>query len=359
MAMMNKNYTDKPKEVREEDKLNEKNIFDFIQKNISDIKGNLKIEQFLGGASNLTYLLSFDNQAFILRCPPKGTKAKGAHDMAREYNIMKALKPFYPFVPKMIAYSDDEKIIGRPFYIMEKMTGIIPRANLPKGLILTENEVRQLCTNTIDKLVELHKIDCEKVEFSTFGKGEGYTTRQIEGWCGRYEKAKTWNVPSFDFVKAYLKKNIPKEERKCLIHNDFRFDNVVLNSENPTEIIGVLDWEMATIGDPLMDLGNTLAYWIEADDDFFLRSFRRQPTHLRGMLSRKEVVDYYLEKMNFPKIDFTFYEVYGLFRLAVIIQQIYFRYYHKQTSNPAFKRFWLVVNYLNWHSKRKIAAKYI
>ena len=315
-------HNDKPRNVREEDKLDEKNVLDFVRKNVTNVEGNLKIEQFLGGASNLTYLLSFDNQSFILRCPPKGTKAKGAHDMAREYNIMQALKPFYPYIPKMIAYSDDEKIIGREFYIMEKLTGIIPRANLPKGLILEENEVCELCTNTLDKLIELHKIDSEKAGLSSFGKGEGYTTRQIEGWCARYEKAKTWNVPSFDFVKDYLKKNTPTVERKCLIHNDFRFDNVVLNPEKPTEVIGVLDWEMATIGDPLMDLGNSLAYWIQADDDFFLRGFRRQPTHLKGMLSRKEVVDYYLEKMNFPKIDFTFYEVYGLFRLAVIIQQI-------------------------------------
>lgn len=353
--MTNKNYIDQAKAVREEDKLDEKAIYTFLKKNSPDVKGNLKIEQFSGGASNLTYLLSFDNQSFVLRCAPKGTKAKGAHDMAREFNIMNALKPVFPFVPAMIAYSDDEKIIGREFYIMEKLTGIIPRANLPKGLILTENEIRQLCTNTLDKLISLHKIDIEKAELSSFGKGEGYATRQIEGWCARYEKAKTWNVPSFDFVKKYLKENIPSIEYKCLIHNDFRFDNVVFNVEKQTEVIGVLDWEMATIGDPLMDLGNSLAYWVQADDDFFLRSFRRQPTHLKGMLSRKEVVEYYFEKMNFPKIDFTFYEVYGLFRLAAIIQQIYFRYYHKQTTNPAFKYFGLVVNYLNWRCKRKIA----
>jgi aminoglycoside phosphotransferase (APT) family kinase protein len=355
MTTMNKIYTDQAREVREEDKLDEKAVYSFLKKNIPALEGNLKIKQFSGGASNLTYLLSFDNQSFILRCPPKGTKAKGAHDMAREFNIMNALKPVYPFVPKMIAYSDDETIIGREFYIMEKLTGIIPRANLPKGLILSENEVRQLCLNTLDKLIALHKIDLEKAGLSNFGKGEGYATRQIGGWCTRYEKAKTWNVPSFDFVKNYLKKNIPNTEDKCLIHNDFRFDNVVLNAENPTEVIGVLDWEMATIGNPFMDLGNSLAYWVQADDDFFLRSFRRQPTHLKGMLSRKEVVDYYFEKMNFPKIDFTFYEVYGLFRLAVIIQQIYFRYHHKQTKNPAFKYFWLVVNYLNWRCKRRIA----
>ena len=353
--MTNKNYIDQAKAVREEDKLDEKAIYTFLKKNSPDVKGNLKIEQFSGGASNLTYLLSFDNQSFVLRCAPKGTKAKGAHDMAREFNIMNALKPVFPFVPAMIAYSDDEKIIGREFYIMEKLTGIIPRANLPKGLILTENEIRQLCTNTLDKLISLHKIDIEKAGLSSFGKGEGYATRQIEGWCARYEKAKTWNVPSFDFVKKYLKENIPSIEYKCLIHNDFRFDNVVFNVEKQTEVIGVLDWEMATIGDPLMDLGNSLAYWVQADDDFFLRSFRRQPTHLKGMLSRKEVVEYYFEKMNFPKIDFTFYEVYGLFRLAAIIQQIYFRYYHKQTTNPAFKYFGLVVNYLNWRCKRKIA----
>jgi aminoglycoside phosphotransferase (APT) family kinase protein len=345
---------DQPKTLRAEDAFDTEAVFTFLKKHIPNVEGTLEVKQFSGGASNLTYQLSVDNQQFIMRCPPKGTKAKGAHDMAREYNIMSALKPMFPDVPKMIAYTNDESIMGREFYLMEKITGIIPRANMPKELQLSEADTRKMCLNVIDKLIALHQLDLEKTGLATFGKGEGYIQRQIDGWCARYEKAKTWNVPSCQRVMDFLKKNIPNQERKCFIHNDFRLDNVVFNAENPTEVIGILDWEMATIGDPLMDLGNSMAYWVQADDDFFMRSIRRQPTHLKGMLKRNEVVSYYLEKMNFPKEDFTFYEVYGLFRLAVILQQIYYRYHHKQTTNPMFKNLWLMVIYLNWRCKRLI-----
>ena len=345
---------DQPKDVREEDKLDEKIISAFVKQHLPETKGELHIQQFRGGASNLTYQLDFENASYILRTSPKGTKAKGAHDMAREFGIMQKLKPVYT-VPKMLAFCKDESLIGREFYLMEKLVGIIPRANLPKELSLSKADVKTLCTNVIDKLIELHQVNIQTTGLHELGKGAGYCTRQIEGWTARYKKAKTWNVPSFNYVMDYLKANIPTDERSCLIHNDFRFDNVVLEASNPMKIIGVLDWEMATIGDPLMDLGNSLAYWVQADDDFVARQTRRQPTHLEGMLTRQEVIEYYCGKMNFKAEDFTFYEVYGVFRLAVIMQQIYFRYHHKQTSNPAFKNFWFLVNYMNWRCKRLIA----
>jgi aminoglycoside phosphotransferase (APT) family kinase protein len=352
--MLKKDFLDKAKTTRREDTFDEKKVEDFLRNHVANLQGAMKVKQFMGGASNLTYELSFDNQAFVLRCPPKGTKAKGAHDVVREYNIMAALKPFYPAVPTMIAYSEDESILDRPFYVMEKIEGIIPRANLPKNLLLSEKAINEMCKNTLDKLIALHQVDIEKTNLTAFGKGEGYAQRQIDGWCSRYEKAKTWNVPSFEKVKIFLQKNIPNTTHKAFIHNDFRFDNVIFDVENPTQPIGILDWEMATIGDPLMDLGNSLAYWVQADDDFFMRKIRRQPTHLKGMLTRKEVVEYYTKKMGIEVTDFTFYEVYGLFRLAAIIQQIYFRYHHGQTNNPAFKYFWLMVHYLHWRCRRLI-----
>lgn len=353
---MNEQILDTPADVRDEDRLNEAAITAFMQQHVSGLQGNLHVKQFKGGASNLTYQLNFDNASYILRCPPKGTKAKGAHDMGREYNIMQKLKPVFPYVPDMIAFCNDESIIGREFYIMQKLVGIIPRANMPRGLQLTPETTHTLCTNVIDKLIELHSVDINATGLNSLGKGTGYCQRQIDGWSERYKKARTWNVPKCTYVMQWLKDNIPTEERSCLIHNDFRFDNVVLNPDNPTEVIGVLDWEMATIGDPLMDLGNSLAYWVQADDDFFMRTIRRQPTHLPGMLTRKQVVKYYCSKTGLNQTNFTFYEVYGLFRLAVIVQQIYYRYHHKQTSNPAFKKFWLMVNYLNWRCKKLIKA---
>ncbi len=351
---MSSKLIDQPKEVRAEDALDINAVDAFVKAHYPSVQGNLEIKQFRGGASNLTYQLNFENISLILRTSPKGTKAKGAHDMAREYKIMQRLKPSYPYVPQMIALCSDESVIGREFYVMEKISGIIPRANLPKELSLSEREVRTLCTNVIDKLIELHSVDIESTGLNELGKGAGYCQRQIDGWTERYKKAKTWNVPSCNYVMDYLKANVPKKERSCFIHNDFRFDNVVLDENNPTRVIGVLDWEMATIGDPMMDLGNSLAYWVQADDDFVARQTRRQPTHLPGMLKRKEVIAYYCERMDFDAKDFTFYEVYGIFRLAVIMQQIYFRYHHGQTTNKAFKNFWFLVNYMNWRCRKLI-----
>jgi aminoglycoside phosphotransferase (APT) family kinase protein len=346
---------DQPKATRAEDALDINAVSAFVKSHYPNAFGALDIKQFPGGASNLTYQLNFDNVSLILRTSPKGTKAKGAHDMAREFRIMERLKPSYHYVPEMIALCSDESVIGREFYVMEKISGIIPRANLPKELILSETEVNTLCKNVIDTLIELHKVDIQSTGLHELGKGIGYCQRQVDGWSERYKKAKTWNVPSCNYVIDYLKANVPQQEKTCFIHNDFRFDNVVLDEHNPTKVIGVLDWEMATIGDPMMDLGNSLAYWVQADDDFVAKQTRRQPTHLKGMYTRKEVIQYYCDQMGFDAKDFTFYEVYGLFRLAVIMQQIYFRYHHKQTTNKAFKNFWLLVNYMNWRCKRLIA----
>jgi aminoglycoside phosphotransferase (APT) family kinase protein len=189
------------------------------------------------------------------------------------------------------------------------------------------------------------------------GAGAGFTRRQVEGWSRRYREAATWNVPSGRRIMAWLAENQPRHERLSLTHNDFRFDNVVLAPDDPTRVIGVLDWELATVGNPLMDLGNMLAYWVQADDDRFARSSRRQPTHLKGMLTRDEVLEHYCARTGFRPENWTFYEVFGLFRLAVIVQQIYFRYHHGQTRNPAFRHFWLFVHYLHWRGRRAIERR--
>lgn len=207
----------------------------------------------------------------------------------------------------------------------------------------------------LDALIDLHQVDYHGTELESLSKNTGktdpnqpgYCQRQVEGWDRRYEKARTLNVPSFKLVRRWLKNNLPADSKTCVIHNDWRFDNVILDPKNPTHVIGVLDWEMATLGDPLMDLGSALAYWVQANDNVILRTMRRQPTHLPGMLSRKEVVQYYLDKTGMQTSNWTFYEVFGMFRLAVIAQQIYYRYYHKQTRNPAFKNFWLIVHALH------------
>jgi aminoglycoside phosphotransferase (APT) family kinase protein len=321
-----------------------------------DLQGAPRVTQYAGGASNWTYRLRYANADLILRRPPAGTKAKSAHDMAREFRVQSALKPVYPAVPQMVGLCRDESVIGAEFYVMERIDGIIPRSHLPRELILDESQTRQLCLNVIDKLIELHQVDADAAGLTDLGRGPGYCRRQIEGWSARYQKVRTWNVPSFRRVREWLHAHIPADVRHCVIHNDWRFDNVVLDPQQPTEVIGVLDWEMATVGDPLMDLGNALAYWIQADDNALLRATRRQPTHLPGMLRREQVVAYYLERMGLTAANWPFYEVYGIFRLAVIAQQIYYRYHHRQTRNPAFRHYWILINYLDWRCRSIIKS---
>ncbi|MDC4378017.1 phosphotransferase family protein [Acinetobacter baumannii] len=344
-------------EVRDGEELDIGAVENWLKNQGVELVGPAVVTQYTGGASNWTYRLKYENTDLILRRPPKGTKAKSAHDMAREYMVQKNLAPYYPVLPKMVALCQDESVIGCDFYVMERIEGIIPRAKLPPELGFNEEDVHQLCVNVIDKLIELHQVPYENTPLAELGKGTGYCRRQVEGWDKRYEKVRTINVPSFKYVRKWLNDNIPQDSTTCIIHNDWRFDNVILDPEHPTEVIGVLDWEMATLGDPLMDLGSALAYWVEPTDNMIFRSTRRQPTHLKGMFSRKEVVDYYLQKTGLEPQNWTFYEVFGVFRLAVIAQQIYYRYYHKQTRNPAFKDFWIVIHALHIRALKLIAQQ--
>jgi len=331
-------------------------ITEFLNRAGLDLHGIPQLTQFPGGASNLTYLLEYPERALILRRPPIGHKAKSAHDMLREARLMQALYPVYPWVPKVLAMCDDAQIMGCDFYVMERIHGIIPRKNLPDGVQLSAPQVKTLCLNVIDKMIALHQIDYQAAGLQGLGRGAGYVQRQLTGWAERALKAKTDNSADFSEIVAWLEKNKPPHDAAtCLIHNDFRFDNVVLNPDNPLEVIGVLDWEMATLGDPLMDLGNTLAYWAQSDDDPIFLGMRRQPTHLPGMLTRAEVVAYYSEKMGFENNHSQFYVVFGLFRLAIIIQQIYYRFHHGQTSNPQFAGFVTMTNYMHQRCLRLIA----
>ena len=340
--------------VRDEDGFDVAAVDAWLQPLAPGLTGPPEVRQFSGGASNLTYLLRYPERDLILRRPPPGTKAASAHDMAREYRVQDSLEPVFPYVPRMVGLCQDESAIGSDFYVMERLEGTILRKEIPRDLGLDEAGRRELCESVIDRLVDLHRVDPTAAGLSDLGKGAGYVRRQVEGWSRRYLAAKTWNVPSFERVMKWLDENQPDDVGTCVIHNDFRLDNVVLAPEDPQRIVGILDWEMATIGDPLMDLGGALAYWVQGDDDRFMHILRRQPTHVPGMLTRQEVVDHYAARSGRQIDNWAFYEVFGLFRLATIAQQIYYRYHHKQTRNPAFKNFWLGVVYLDRRCKRII-----
>lgn len=297
------------------------------------------VEQFPGGASNLTYLVHYPAADVVLRRPPLGHKASSAHDMGREVRVQSRLRPLYPLVPEILGYCTDEQIIGGEFYVMESMPGTILRRDLPDGLVLTPDEARTLAETVIDAQADLHGIDPVAAGLGGLGRGPGYVARQVSGWSHRYRDARTDDVPEGEDVMGWLDSHRRPDVAARLIHGDWRFDNLVLDLTGQPRIVGVLDWEMSTVGDPLMDLGSSLAYWITGDDDPGLGFLRRQPTHLEGMPTREQYVERYLARTGLPLDDWTFYEVFGLFRLAVIIQQIWYRFRLGETTNPAFAHF--------------------
>ena len=343
--------------VREEDAFDVPAMAAWLREHGDGVPAGLpSVRQFPGGASNLTYLLAYDDRDLILRRPPSGAKARSAHDMRREFTIQSRLGPVFGLVPGMIAFCDDQDVIGSDFYVMERLDGTILRRDLPDGLSFSEDGARALCTNFLDVLVDLHQVDPSKAGLDDLGRGAGYVARQVGGWSDRFRRARTDNVGDYERVMGWLDRQQPDDVATTVIHNDFRLDNVVLDADDPLRVVGVLDWEMATLGDPLMDLSGALAYWIQADDDDSFRAARRQPSHLPGMLTRAEMVDYYTSRMGFSVTpeQWRFYEVFGLFRLGVIAQQIYYRYHHGQTTNEAYARFLPMVQLLDERCNRLI-----
>lgn len=349
---------DAPGRVRDENAFDPAVILPLLRARIPDLPdGPLVLQQFGGGASNITYQLDVGTRALILRRPPAGTKAKSAHDMGREFRVMQKLSPHFP-CPRPLVYCEDESLIGSTFYVMEKLGGVILRRDLPKALNYAPEQARQLCLNLFDTLIDLHRLDYGQAGLADLGKPAGYVERQVEGWCQRFEKVITDDVPKCESIMAWLKaKRPPDSPQPALIHNDYRFDNVVLSPDDHQTIVGVLDWEMATIGDPLMDLGSALAYWVQADDEPIMQRIRMQPSHIPGMLTRDEVVAHYAERTGRTIGDYTFYYVFGLFRLAVIAQQIYYRFKMGQTRNPKFQAFGIFVTVLSQVAEKAIARR--
>ena len=332
--------TDSSTHIRSGEELDASRIDPYLKAHIPGLAGQPAISQFPGGASNLTYLIEYPGKELVLRRPPFGHKAKSAHDMGREFRILNQLKDVFPYCPKAYVHSTDLTLIGCEFYVMERVKGIILRSDIPAGLALSADATRTLCMSFIDKLVELHRVDYNACGLGDLGKPQGYVQRQISGWSERYEKALTPDAPRWEAVKEWLQAKMPADHpTPSIVHNDYRFDNVILDPVDPMLIIGVLDWELTTLGDPLMDLGNTLAYWIEADDPAPVQRMRRQPSNAPGMLTRREFVDYYAERSGIQIDNYDFYYTYGLFRLAGIVQQIYYRYYHGQTQDKRFAQF--------------------
>ena len=327
--------------VREEDAFDIPAVHAWLKKILPDLSKEPEVLQFRSGASNLTYLLIYPDRELVLRRPPVGTKVASAHDMKREVLIQSRLKPIYPLVPTVYGLCEDHSILGSDFYVMERIQGVILRRDVPASV--TTSDIKWIGESLMSGLVSLHQVDSSILP--ELNRGAGYVRRQVEGWSKRYRNALTDDVPDGEGVMQWLEKNQPDDVASCVIHGDWRIDNSVFNLSTK-QMVGVLDWELATVGDPLMDLGSALAYWVNRDDEPGFASLRRQPSHLEGMPTRAEFIGKYLQGSGLRCDDFTFYEVFGLFRLSVIIQQIWARYRAGQTTNPAFAGFGMGVNTL-------------
>jgi aminoglycoside phosphotransferase (APT) family kinase protein len=331
---------DAARDVRSGEEVSPEAMARFFAAHVPALAGKpVEVLQFPGGHSNLTYLLSVGDQEVVMRRPPFGTKVKSAHDMGREHRILSALSQHYSRAPKPLAYSEDESIMGAPFYVMQRLRGVILRKEVPPEIALDAPRFRKLCENLIDALAELHALDYRAIGLSELGRPEGYVQRQVEGWTKRYFGSQTDNAPVVEQVARWLSDKRPADSGAALIHNDFKFDNVVLDPNDLTRILGILDWEMSTIGDPLMDLGTCLSYWVEAGDGPVLQTFRGGPTNRPGALTRAEIVQRYSERTGRPVKDPHFYYVFGLFKTAVVVQQIYYRYRQGLTKDERFSVF--------------------
>jgi aminoglycoside phosphotransferase (APT) family kinase protein len=250
--------------------------------------------------------------------------------------VLSKLHSVYAPAPEVLFYCDDDSILGAPFYVMEPIHGIILRRNLSPGLDFPAEKARRLSESFVDNLVRLHHVDYAAVGLSDLGRPEGYLERQVRGWIERYYGSKTHDYPEVEKVSAWMHQHIPSTRATSLIHNDYKYDNIVLGSHDITKIVGVLDWEMCTLGDSLSDLGTALAYWIDPTDPEEIQQNRWGPTTQPGSFTREEFVQYYARQTQSDVSEIAFYLTFARFKLAVIVQQIYFRYQQGLTKDERF-----------------------
>ncbi|MEL6986367.1 MAG: phosphotransferase family protein [Bacteroidota bacterium] len=302
---------------------------------IKDITAPMEVEKFTTGFSNLTYLIKVENNEYVLRRPPKGAIKRG-HDMGREYKVLSGLNKGFKKAPKVYLYSEDLNIFGAPFYLMEKVKGNVLNYPMAVQSNIEASTFQGIAKTWLDTFVELHQLDYKSIGLADLGKPDGYVERQVRNWSKQYLKAQTEEIPYADKVMQWLHDKQPTKYDHSLIHNDYKYDNVVFKENDWEEIVAVLDWEMCTLGDPLMDLGASLAYWITEDDNPMISLIFKTPTTLKGNPSRMEIVNAYSKLTGKDIPNLTFYYAFGLFKNAVIVQQIYYRYANGYTNNEKF-----------------------
>lgn len=341
--------------MRKPDDIDAEALGAFLRERVPGVHGPLQLRRFRGGYSNLTFLVQSEGRELVVRCPPSGTKAATAHDMEREFRVLSGLRPHFPLCPEPLAYCGDRSVIGRPFYAMERLYGVVLDRRSVRKSGIRAAQLSGVCERLVDVQADLHRLDCRQLPFAAGARPEGYVSRQLDGWIERYERARTPNAPRLRSVVQWLRDERPPEAgRAALVHNDFKLDNVLLDPTRNFAMTGVLDWEMATIGDPLMDLGCSLAYWVDPGDPWYLRLLRPLPTTERGAWTRRRLVERYAQRTGLPTERMPWFYVFGLFRIAGIAQQIYYRYYHGQTKDRRFRRLVLGVHALDAAARRAI-----
>ncbi|MGG3470946.1 phosphotransferase family protein [Neobacillus pocheonensis] len=325
--------------VRKGEELNLLVLEKFLRENIESLPGGpLEILQFSAGHSNLTYQLKMGDWEAVLRRPPLGPVAPKAHDMEREFRILSELNPIFSVAPEPLLFSDNPEIVGSTFFIMERKNGFVLDTSFPDGINVTPALCRQISEIMVERLAELHSLNYKETGLTEISKPEGFMERQVHGWIGRYERAKTDEINEVDSLKHWLVSHIPKHSESTIIHYDYKLNNAMLN-ENFTEMVGLFDWEMTTVGDPLVDLGAALSYWNLPDDPENLKTGHgKNPVTAvhEGFFTRKEFIELYAKKSGRDVSNLHFYLTFAYFKLAVICQQIYYRYQKGQTNDTRF-----------------------
>jgi aminoglycoside phosphotransferase (APT) family kinase protein len=325
--------------VREGEELDARRLAGWLAERLTTAKGDIAVEQFPAGSSNLTYLITIGDEEYVLRRPPFGNTVKSAHDMRREFQVLSKLSAVYAPAPKPLLFCDDESVTGSEFYLMERRRGLIIRGKAPSELAASPVLQRDVCRSFIENLASLHALDYERAGLGDLGHPEGYVRRQVEGWTKRYFDAKTGEWPGLESAIKWLNENIPAETGAALIHNDYKFDNIMLDPADLTRITAVLDWEMVTVGDPLMDLGTTLGYWMAKDAGDAMLNMPFNPRVLMENITRRKLAEMYAEISGRDISNILFYYVFGAFKIAVIAQQIYARYVKGFTKDARFAGF--------------------
>jgi aminoglycoside phosphotransferase (APT) family kinase protein len=323
-------------EVRADERLDEAWLADYLRGRLMGSDNALRVRQFGGGAANLTYLLDYGAHEYVLRRPPLGPVAASAHDMAREYRVLSVLYRAFPYAPRAYLFCDDETVIGAPFFVMERRHGVVVRRSMPNVFADQPDAARRMSEALINTLAAFHAVDYQALGLGDLGKPAGFIARQIEGWYRRWGAAKTADLADMDAVYSWLKANQPANSQVSLVHNDYKLDNAMLAADDPGRVVAVFDWDMCTLGDPLSDLGALLTYCTEPSDPPYLQATAMMPLSESGFLNRDELVARYAEKSGRAVGDIAFYHALGLFRLTVIVAQIYIRYARGQTQDPRF-----------------------